>query len=101
HRGFLRNHWSTVDVKGFRGFVRWLDHWLHAKIEPLAFRRATWIVAPSRGLVRELAATYPDCSQKLRFIANPVDLFAFQVPEDFDRAAAREKLGIAPDQIPL
>jgi glycosyltransferase involved in cell wall biosynthesis len=101
HRAFLRDHGSLTAAPGLRGFVRKLDHWLHAKFEPFAFGKASWIVAPSQGLARELAATYPSCAQKLRVIANPVDLQAFAPPPNFDRAAVREKLGIAPNEIAL
>jgi glycosyltransferase involved in cell wall biosynthesis len=101
HRAFLQNHWSATNANGLRGFARWLDHWLHARFEPLAFRRASWIVTPSHGLARELAAAYPDFASKLRVVANPVDLPAFNAPDHFDRAGAREKLGIAPDEIAL
>jgi len=101
HRAFLRQHWSLTAAKGLRGFVRKLDHWLHAKFEPFAFRNASWIVTPSQGLARELAATYPSCSQKLRVIANAVDVKTFNAPQGFDRAAVREKLGIASNEIAL
>jgi glycosyltransferase involved in cell wall biosynthesis len=101
HRSFLKHQWSKLNAGGFRGFVRWCDHWLHAKLEPFAFRRATWIVTPSRGLARELAEMYPDCSEKLRSISNPVDTLSLAAPPGFDRQAIREKLGIAPDEIAL
>jgi glycosyltransferase involved in cell wall biosynthesis len=101
HLAFLQRHWSATSAKGLRGFVRWLDHWLHGKFEPIAFRRASWIVAPSRGLARELAATYPQIAPKLRVIANPVDLQAFDVPQNFDRESARKKLGIAPNEVAI
>jgi glycosyltransferase involved in cell wall biosynthesis len=101
HRAFLQRHWSATSAKGLRGFVRWLDHWLHAKFEPIAFRRAAWIVAPSQGLARELAATYPQIGSKLRVIANPVDLQGFDAPQDFDRESARKKLGIAPSEVAI
>jgi glycosyltransferase involved in cell wall biosynthesis len=101
HRAFLQRHWNATSAKGLRGVFRWLDHWLHAKFEPIAFRRATWIVAPSQGLARELATTYPQIAPKLRVIANPVDLQAFDAPQDFDRESVRKKWGIAPSEVAI
>ncbi len=41
------------------------------------FRAATAIVATSRWAARDLAASYPDCAQKVRVLPFPVDLDAF------------------------
>ena len=54
HRAFLKDHWKDAGATGLRGALRWLDHWLHARLEPCVYRRASRIVAPSRGLAREL-----------------------------------------------
>ena len=37
HRGFLRNHWKDVKRRGLRSKLRFLDHWLHSRFEPLVF----------------------------------------------------------------
>ncbi len=34
HRFYLRHHWRHSRAGGMRGCLRWLDHWLHALVEP-------------------------------------------------------------------
>ena len=59
HRAFLERHWKGISAGGLRGALRWLDHRLHALLEPWVYRRVTRIVAPSQGLYRELRSAYP------------------------------------------
>lgn len=101
HRAFLDRHWNHLGVEGLRGKLRWLDHRLHSLLERRVYRRAKWIVTPSRGLAREIASTYPETASRIRVLANPVDLQSVQRPEDFDRETAREQLGLAPDDLAL
>lgn len=97
HRAFLHQHWRSLGVTGLRGRARWLDHRLHALVEPLVFRRARSIVVASEGLAGELAATYPvETNGKVRVIANPVDIGRMSPPKDFDRVAFRRGLGLQP-----
>jgi glycosyltransferase involved in cell wall biosynthesis len=101
HRAFLDRHWNHLRVKGPRGKLRWLDHRLHALVERHVYRHAKWIVTPSRGLAREIASTYPGTTSRIRVVANPVDLPSLSRPRDFDREAAREKLGLTPNHVAL
>ena len=101
HRRFLQRHWSAVGAKGLYGFFRWLDHWLHALLEPRTYRNASRIVVPSRGFAAELAETYPFAAGKIEVLANPVDTQAWRRPQDFDREAFRRTLGLQPSDIVL
>jgi len=96
HRAYLKNHWRQTRAPGLRGRLRWLDHTLHALLEPWVYRRVRTIVVASRGLARELAAEYPATGGKIRVIPNPVDLDRMRPPEDFEREAWRRRLGIGP-----
>lgn len=101
HRFFLDRYWKNIGAKGLRGALRWLDHWLHARIEPRVYRRASRIVVPSRGFARELAETYPFVSSKIQVLANSVDVEALRRPQDFDRDSFRKEMGLAPRDIVL
>jgi glycosyltransferase involved in cell wall biosynthesis len=101
HRLFLDRYWKNIGAQGPRGALRWLDHWLHARIEPWVYRRASHIVVPSRGFARELAETYPFASSKIQVLANSVDTKALRRPEDFDRDGFRKVVGLAPRDIVL
>jgi glycosyltransferase involved in cell wall biosynthesis len=101
HRAFLQHHWNEVAVGGLRGALRWLDHWLHARLEPWVYRRASVIVTPSHGLARELSAAYPRAAAKIRVLANPVDLQGLRRSETFDRESFRRNLGLMPQDIAL
>jgi peptidoglycan/LPS O-acetylase OafA/YrhL/glycosyltransferase involved in cell wall biosynthesis len=94
HRAYLRNHWKRSRPKGLRGVLRLLDHVLHAAMEPLVYRRVQLIIVPSAGLARELSTVYPRLTGKLRVLANPVDVEKLQMPVQFDRHEARQKLKI-------
>jgi glycosyltransferase involved in cell wall biosynthesis len=93
HRAFLERHWKGMGARGLRGIVRWLDHLMHALFEPWVYRRATLIVAPSHGLRRELSGAYPQAGEKIRVLANPVDIDRLRPPAEFDRRAVREEFG--------
>lgn len=96
HRGYLDEVWQRVKISGLRRLGMWLTHQLAAWFEPATFKRARWIVAPSEGLKKHLAKTYPQETQgKLQTIPNPVDLQRMLRPADFDRAALRSELGIS------
>jgi glycosyltransferase involved in cell wall biosynthesis len=101
HRAFLKDHWKEAGAPGLRGALRWLDHWLHARLEPWTYRRVAQIVAPSRGLVRELTTAYPSTSAKIRLLANSVDLQSLRRPEKFDRERFREDAGIGREDVVL
>jgi glycosyltransferase involved in cell wall biosynthesis len=99
HRMFLQRYWREVGASGWRGALRWLDHWLHALLEPRAYRNAQSIVVPSRGFARELIETYPSTAAKIRVVANAVDLHALRCPPDFDRHGFRKDLNLEPSDI--
>ena len=99
HRMFLQRYWGEVGAKGLRGAARWLDHWLHARLEPRAYRKAQCIVVPSHGFARELSETYPFAAAKIRVLANPVDTQALRCPPDFDRSNVRKSLKLSASDI--
>jgi glycosyltransferase involved in cell wall biosynthesis len=101
HRMFLQRYWSQVGATGWRGVLRWLDHWFHARLEPHAYRAAHHIVVPSQGFARELAETYPFTSSKIQILANPVDTQALRRPKEFDRDGFRQSVGVGPADIAL
>lgn len=94
HRAYLQWHWRTSGPAGLRGLLRWIDHRLHALIEPLTYRRARRVVAPSPGLVHELATFYRPTASKTRVVPNPIDADALRRPADFDARSLRDNLGL-------
>jgi glycosyltransferase involved in cell wall biosynthesis len=101
HLAYLRRHWRNAGAKGLRGWLRWLDHWLHALMEPWTYRRVKRIVVPSQGLKRELEETYPFTRGKITVIHNPVDVERMRPPADFDREAFRTEHGVKPGETVL
>lgn len=101
HKAFLRKRWEGSNARGLRGLCRWLDHYLHALMEPVVYRRMRKIVVPSRGLARELQAEYPFTADKIHVVANPVDLERMRRPRTFDRTEFRRQLGLNDDDIAL
>jgi glycosyltransferase involved in cell wall biosynthesis len=93
HRAYLRRGAGGGSPSALRGVLRWLDHRLHALVEPWAFRRVASVVVPSDGLAHELEAEYPVTAGKLTVVSNPVDLERMAPPAGFDRAAQRAALG--------
>jgi glycosyltransferase involved in cell wall biosynthesis len=101
HLAYLHRHWRSAGAKGLRGWLRWLDHWLHALMEPWTYRRVKRIVVPSQGLKRELEETYPFTRGKITVIHNPVDVERMRPPADFDREAFRAEHGVKPGETVL
>lgn len=93
HRGYLEDHWQSVNPGGLRGFARWLDHRLHALLEPPVYRKAQQVVVPSKGLAGELMAHYGALiGDRMQVVPNPVDIERLHRPADFDRASRRAEL---------
>src|SRR5262245_32122053 len=101
HRAYLKDHWPEAKVRGIRGWLRRLDHWLHAMVEPYIFRRVQKIVVPSHGLARELKREYPYTATKIHVIPNSVNLDQMLRPAEFDREAYRNELGLKRDELTL
>lgn len=99
HRAYLKYHWRESRPSGLRGWFRWMDHWFHSLIEPWIYRRVRMIVAPSKGLQRELEREFPFVGGKIRVISNPVDMEGMVVPQAFDRRAFRRELDLAESDI--
>jgi glycosyltransferase involved in cell wall biosynthesis len=101
HRTFLRYHWRSTGAKGLRGLFRWLDHRLHAIVEPWTYKHVRQIVVPSKGLARELAQEYPFADSKIIVLPNPVDLGRMSCPAEFDTGQFRKRLGFSADDLLL
>lgn len=101
HRAYLKYHWKESKLKGVRGILRWLDHKLHALVEPFIYRQAKYVVVPSRGLERELESEFPCLKGKTRIIPNPVDINRMKSPDQFDREKMRDRIGISDKSIAL
>ncbi|MBA3890935.1 MAG: glycosyltransferase family 4 protein [Gemmatimonadaceae bacterium] len=101
HRHYLEHHWRTTKPAGLRGVARWLDHQLHALLEPLAYRHVDHVVAPSQGLAREIVSTYSTATSKVRVISNAIDVSAMRMPSDFDRSSFRSSLRLLPTETAL
>lgn len=81
---------------GLRGWLRWVDHALHAAVEPFRFRFAKRIVVPSRGLQQEIETDFRLAEGKVEVIANPIAIRSFERPASFDREAFRRSLDLKP-----
>jgi glycosyltransferase involved in cell wall biosynthesis len=101
HRMFLERYWAQVEATGLRGVLRWLDHWMHALLEPWVYRRASYIVVPSEGFARELRSTYSHACSKIRVLPNAVDPESMRAPEQFDRGSFRAQLGFTLQDVVL
>jgi len=101
HAAYLRDHWSDAGMRGLRGLLRYIDHKLHALMEPVVYKRSKAIIVPSRGLARELAREYPWLTEKIEIVANPVDLQWWQRPAGFDVAVTRREHGLHEDSFVL
>jgi len=99
HRAFLRHHWKKIRTGSMRSLFRWVDHWLHALLEPLVFRRIRRMVVASHGVKRDLVSEYPFLEPKISVIFNAIDIQRMQAPADFDRAAKRRELGYSDDDV--
>jgi glycosyltransferase involved in cell wall biosynthesis len=78
---------------GIRGWLRWLDHALHAIAETVRYRRASLIVVPSRGLERELRRDLK-LTRTIEVISNPVAIENFDRPRPFDSPGFRRQLAL-------
>lgn len=94
HAAYLREHWRDSGMRGLRGLLRYLDHKLHALMEPVVYKRAKAVIVPSRGLARELAHEYPWLSGRIVVVSNPVDIEWWRKPANFDAAALRREHGL-------
>ncbi len=101
HRRYLKRHWRETRARGLRGFVRGAAHRAAAWLEPLVYRRVGRIVAPSRGLMAELAEEYPGQEKKVHVLPNPVDVDALAPPDPTERQRIRESLGLRRDEVVL
>jgi glycosyltransferase involved in cell wall biosynthesis len=99
HRAFLRTANSPKAYTDLRSFLRWLDHRLHALVEPLIYNRVRTVVVPSQGLARELASEYPSIRERVIVISNPVDADWMCPPSLADRRVARERHGWSDEDI--
>ena len=79
----------------------WLDHKVHAWMEPVVYRSAKYVVVPSGGLARELIQEYPVLAGKVTVINNAIDVEALRSPAHFDRTALRRHLGFAEGDLVL
>jgi len=100
HRAYLKEHWTRVSRRGIRAALRWLNHWLHAVLEPRVYRKARWIIVPSVGLKRILEMQYLFVRSKVTVVPNPVDLRQWEAV-NFDREGFRKAMGFQPDDIVL
>jgi glycosyltransferase involved in cell wall biosynthesis len=99
HTSFLREHWSETQASGVRGYLRWLDHRLHALLERRVYSSVSGVVAPSKGLARELEAEFPKVTGKLQILPNAVDVKRLQRPSTFDRDTFRALLGVTSSDV--
>lgn len=93
HRAYLQGAWRRASALGVRRVLRGFMHRYNAAAEARALRRARRVVVPSRGLAREIAATYPGLRARVEVIPNPVDVAAYARPAGHDRAAMRDACG--------
>jgi glycosyltransferase involved in cell wall biosynthesis len=101
HRAYLREQWRAAQVTGIRGWLRWLDHWLHSLFEPYLYHSIGKIVVPSQGLARELKSEYPWTTDKIFVIPNPVNLDRMIKPQEFNRDVSRNELALEHDELVL
>jgi glycosyltransferase involved in cell wall biosynthesis len=99
HASYLKNHWSKTRTAGIRGWLRWLDHRLHALLERRVYDSVQQIVAPSKGLADELRNEFPSAASKVRVLPNAVDVGPLQRPSSFMREQFRSELGIAASDV--
>jgi glycosyltransferase involved in cell wall biosynthesis len=93
HRAYLREKDDHSGTRNMRQWLRWLDHRLHAVLEPWTYRQVERIVVPSIGTAHELAREYPVARHKISVIHNPVDTARMRCPASFDRSSLRRDIG--------
>jgi glycosyltransferase involved in cell wall biosynthesis len=99
HRAYLRLRIAGFGRTGVRQWLRWLDHRLHAALEPWVYHRVKRIVVPSKGTAAELAREYPETRDKIRVIYNPVDIERMRSPSNFAAETVRHRFGWTPADI--
>lgn len=97
HRTYLKKR--QTDGSGVRGWLRRLDHALHALVEPWRLRRAKLIVVPSSGLKQEIRTEFDLAEAKIEVVANPVHTQKLERPATFDRDGFRASLDMAPSDV--
>jgi glycosyltransferase involved in cell wall biosynthesis len=97
HKAYLSTHWQSIKVKGIRKFLRYLNHTFQAFFESISFENSSLIVVPSEGLKREISFYYPNSTEKIKIISNPVDLVHYEIPNTFEKNEERQKLGFSKD----
>ena len=100
HSAYLRERAPRTRAR-VRDVLRWLDHALHAILEPLRYRIVKQIIAPSRGLAEEMKQEFSAATQKLRVISNPLAVESLRRPEDFDAWRVRGELGFQNSDVVL
>lgn len=101
HRLFLARHWRETGSHGLRGFANGIAHRAAALMEPWVYRRVNRVVVPSRGLLAELAATYPHEQSKIHMVPNPIDVDRLRPPGMDRRLQLRQRLGFSPGEVVL
>jgi glycosyltransferase involved in cell wall biosynthesis len=101
HRAFLSEIWPTMKARGARAKLRWLDHFLHALLEGVVYRRTRHFVVPSDGLAQELKDEYPFAAASIIHIPNPIEVERLAPPSRFDRGTIRRERGFFPDDVVL
>jgi glycosyltransferase involved in cell wall biosynthesis len=99
HTAFLKKHWAETQASGLRGFLRWLDHRLHAYLEGRVYASAKQILVPSRGLATELIQEFPAAAAKTQVLPNAVDVERLERPVSFDRDGFRAGLGLESSEV--
>ncbi len=99
HTTYLREH--APARRGLRGKLRWLDNWLHARVEQLRYPAAGRLVAPSGGLADELKRDFPLDPGRVEVIPNPIAVGRMREPAGFDKLRFREELGFGPGDLVL
>jgi glycosyltransferase involved in cell wall biosynthesis len=87
HRVYLRQWAGTSDLSSLRGLLRTISHFVQSALEGHVYRRARFVVVPSKGLWRELAETHAVRTQGLVLILNPVDIEYYSADITQKRAA--------------
>jgi glycosyltransferase involved in cell wall biosynthesis len=101
HTSFLKHHWRETNASGLRGWLRWLDHRLHAWLERPVLRSSAQILVPSKGLAVELQREFPEISAKVQVLPNAVDVDRLVRPAWFNRDEFRAKLGFKSSDVVL
>ncbi len=99
HTSYLKHHWANTRSHGFRGISRWLDHFLHARLEGSIYRRVKQVLVPSKGLGMELADEFPMAASKIQVLPNAIDVDGLSRPVEFDSAEYRKQLNLSAQDV--